>query len=86
MRPFAEVRQHLLLQRLYDRVLQLGKQSTKSLKQHDIQLLHVESREFDVFVEFNFKQRTYQATYPYAMLDAEVDGWLRQASFVSETQ
>ncbi len=75
MRPFAEVRKHLLLQRFYDRVLQMGKQSVKSLGQNDIQLVRVESRELDFFVEFKFRQRTYQATYPYTMLDAEVNGW-----------
>ncbi len=74
MRPFAEVRKHLLLQRFYDRVLQMGKQSVKSLGQNDIQLVRVKSREMDFFVEFKFRQRTYQATYP-TMLDAEVNGW-----------
>ena len=42
MRLTAEIRRHLLLQRLYEHVLRLGKQSFASLKQGSVHLLHVE--------------------------------------------
>ena len=86
MRPTAEIRRHLLLQRLYERVLQLGKQSSTSLKQGGTHLLHVETREFDVYVEYQHDDRIYEAVYPIPMLDAEVDGWLQQTPFLPGDQ
>ena len=82
MHPTAEIRRHLLLQHLYERVLRLGKQSSASLEQGGIHLLHVETREFDVYVEYQHENRIYEETYPIPMLDAEVDGWLQQTPFV----
>ena len=84
MRPTAEIRRHLLLQRLYEHVLRLGKQSSTSLKQGSVHLLHVETREFDVYVEYQYENRIYEATYPIPMLDAEVDDWLQQTPFMVE--
>ena len=43
VRPTADIRRHLLLQRLYEHVLGLGKQSSTSLKQGSVHLLHVET-------------------------------------------
>lgn len=84
LRPADEIRRHILLQRLYERIGQLGKQSSNSLKQNNIQLLHLETRDFDVWVEYRHNRLIHQAIYPIAMLDAEMEGWLQETSFVPE--
>lgn len=86
MRPTASIRRHLLLRRLHDRVIRLGKDSLNELKQSDIQLLHVEARTFDIFVEYKCRGRIYEAVCPIPMIDAEIEGWLQQTSLVLEAQ
>ena len=82
LRPLAEIRRHILLQRLYERIRQLGKASARHLKASDIQLLHVETRQFDVLVEYKYRGLIYEAMFTIPMLDAEIEGWLAESPFV----
>ena len=86
MRAVAEIRRYLLLKRLYDRVVQLGKQSSKMLTDHDLQLLHVETRQVDVYVQYRHQGLIHEAMFTLAMLDAEIEGWLSRSPFVPEDQ
>lgn len=84
MRSTAAIRRHLFLQRLYERVIRIGKDSLQDLKQNDIQLLNVETRDFDILVEYKCQGRLYEALYPIRMLVAEIEGWFKQSSYLSE--
>ncbi len=86
MRPLAEIRRHILLQRLYERIKQVGKSSARHLQANDIQLLHVETRQFDVLVEYKYRGLIYEAMYTIPMLDAEIEGWLADSPFVMKQE
>ena len=84
MRPLAIIRRHLLLQRLYNRIEQLGRSSAKGMKAKGIQLLHVETRDFDVLVEYKYQGVIREAMFTIPMLDAEIEGWLQDSTFGEE--
>ena len=71
-RPTALIRQLLTLEMLQDSIAQQIRSLKQQIKQSDIMIIDRQNRSLDIWIQYNYKQREYEAIYMRAMLEAEV--------------
>lgn len=71
-RPTALIRQLLVLEMLQDSIIQQIRSLKQRIQQSDIVMIERQNRTLDIWIQYSYKQREYEARYMLAMLEAEV--------------
>lgn len=71
-RPTALIRQLIVLEMLQDQIVRQIRFLKQRMKQSDIVMIERQNRSLDIWIQYSYKQREYEALYMCAMLEAEV--------------